>query len=95
MHLAAWNVLPLLHSLSPWSEAVLQRLQLPVDHLPAGAGALYEGWPRWSLAERRAKGLGRTVRNNMFPAPWWLRIYYGEGRRVLATGGPGWRTSAG
>src|SRR5215212_5942003 len=49
---AAWNVLPLLHSLSPWSEAVLERLKLPIGRLPGGAGAAYQGWPRFTLAEQ-------------------------------------------
>src|SRR5262245_4737153 len=50
---AAWNVLPLLHSLSPWSDAVLERLKFPIERLPNAAGAAYEGWPRYTLAEQR------------------------------------------
>jgi hypothetical protein len=73
---AAWNVLPLLHSLSPWSEAVLERLRLPIERLPAGAGAAYEGWPRFT----RRGGCGCVM---------------GRGHNAPATGGPGWRTSAG
>ena len=76
---AAWNVLPLLHSLSPWSEAVLERLGLPIEQLPAGASASYEGWPRFTLVEQRSKGLWRVLRDSFFPSPWWLRVHYGEG----------------
>jgi hypothetical protein len=76
---AAWNVLPLLHSLSPWSEAVLERLRLPVARLPAGAGAAYVGWPRLTLAEQRSKGLWQIGRDSFFPSPWWLRVQYGQG----------------
>jgi hypothetical protein len=75
----AWNVLPLLHSLSPWSARVLERLTLPVERLPADAGALYQGWPRFTLAEQQSKGLGGILRDSVFPSPWWLRAYYGEG----------------
>ena len=64
---AAWNVLLLLHSLSPWSEAVLERLKLPVERLPAGAGAAYQGWPRFRLAEQQSKALWRIVRDSLFP----------------------------
>ncbi|HEY3231544.1 MAG TPA: nucleotidyltransferase family protein [Roseiflexaceae bacterium] len=76
---AAWNVLPLLHSLSPWSDSVLERLRPPIARLPAGAGAAYQGWPRFTLAEQRSKGLWRIVRDSFFPSPWWLRVHYGEG----------------
>jgi hypothetical protein len=76
---AAWNVLPLLHSLSPWSETMLERLKLPVEHLPDGAGAAYEGWPRFTLAEQRSRGLWRILGDSLFPSPWWLRVHYGEG----------------
>ena len=76
---AAWNILPLLQSLSPWSDAVLERLKLPVTRLPGGAGASYRGWPRFTLAEQRSKGFGRVLRDSFFPSSWWLRVYYGEG----------------
>jgi hypothetical protein len=77
---AALRVLPLLHSLSPWSEVVLERLKLPVAQLPAGAGDSYQGWPRFPLAAQRAKGVGRILRDSFFPSPWWLRMHYGQGR---------------
>lgn len=76
---AAWNVLPLLHSLSPWSDRVLEQLRLPMAQLPGGAGTNYEGWPRFTLAEQRAKGFWRIARDSFFPSPWWLRVYYGQG----------------
>jgi hypothetical protein len=76
---AALRVLPLLHSLSPWSEVVLERLQLPVAHLPSGAGDSYQGWPRLPLVAQHAKGFGRILRDSFFPSPWWLRMHYGQG----------------
>lgn len=76
---ATWNVLPLLHSLSPWSAHVQKQLQLPVERLPGGSGTQYHGWPRFTLAEQRGKGLGGVLRDSVFPSPWWLRVYYGEG----------------
>jgi hypothetical protein len=76
---AALRILPLLHSLSPWSEHVLEHLALPVAYLPAGAGDSYQGWPRFPLAAQRAKGFGLILRDSFFPSPWWLRMYYGQG----------------
>jgi Uncharacterised nucleotidyltransferase len=76
---AAERILPLLHSLTPWSDAVLDRLKLPVAQLPTGAGANYQGWPRFPLVALRARGFGRLLRDSFFPSPWWLRIHYGQG----------------
>jgi hypothetical protein len=76
---AAYRILPLLHSLTPWSDAVLERLKLPVAHLPRGAGASYQGWPRFPLAAQRSKGVVRMLRDSCFPSPWWLRLRYGQG----------------
>jgi hypothetical protein len=71
--------LPLLHGLSPWSNVVLERLKLPVEQLPAGAGAAYQGWPRFTLAQQRGKGFWGLAGDSFFPSPWWLRVAYGEG----------------
>ena len=76
---AAYRVLPLLHGLTPWSDTILERLRLPVDRLPGGAGASYQGWPRFPLAGQRAKGARGILRDSFFPSPWWLRVSYGEG----------------
>ena len=58
---------------------MLERLKLPVEHLPGGAGACYEGWPCFTLAEQRSKGLWRILGDSLFPSPWWLRVRYGQG----------------
>jgi Uncharacterised nucleotidyltransferase len=76
---AAYRILPLLHSLTPWSDTTLERLKLPVARLPSGAGASYQGWPRFPLAAHRIKGFGRILRDSFFPSPWWLRLHYGQG----------------
>jgi hypothetical protein len=76
---AAYRILPLLHSLSPWSDATLERLKLPVARLPSSARASYQGWPRYPLAQQRAKGIKGILRDSIFPSPWWLRLYYGHG----------------
>ena len=76
---AVYRILPLLHSLSPWSDAIIERLKLPVARLPIHAGAGYQGWPRYSLAQQRTKGLLGILHDSIFPSPWWLRLYYGQG----------------
>jgi len=76
---AAYNILPLLHSLSPWSEAVLERLKLPIGRLPSGAGAGYAGWPRFTFTQQPAKRAQQILRDSLFPSPWWLRMHYGQG----------------
>ncbi len=77
-----WNILPLFHSLTPWSERVQERLQLELDPVPQGAGELFQGWPVSSLAVQRAsKGWFGTLRDTFWPSAWWLRLYYGlDGR---------------
>jgi hypothetical protein len=76
---AAYRILPLLHRLSPWSDAIIERLQLPVARLPRIAGLGYQGWPRYTLAQQRSKGLQGILHDSVFPSPWWLRLYYGQG----------------
>jgi hypothetical protein len=76
---AVYRILPLLHSLSPWSDAIIERLKLPIARLPTHAGASYQGWPRYSLAQQRTKGLLGILHDSIFPSPWWLRLYYGQG----------------
>ena len=76
---AAYRILPLLHRLSPWSDAILERLRLPVAHLPRITSLGYQGWPRYTLAQQRTKGLLGILHDSIFPSPWWLRLYYGQG----------------
>jgi hypothetical protein len=72
---AAWNVLPLLHKFSPWSDTVLERLQLPVQRLP---GARAGGWPRLALVRHRLKQLPWLMHDLFFPSQSWLRLHYRE-----------------
>ena len=79
------NVLPAFHTLTPWSEKVLDRLDIPIDPPLKGSGQSFQGWPRSSLAEQRRKGIGRFLVDTFWPPEWWLQLYYGVGR-----GSPGW-----
>jgi hypothetical protein len=75
----AFNALPMLHHLTPWSEVVRERLAMDVPHTPAGVGQPFEGWPRFSLAAQKKKGLWGTLRDTFWPPEWWLRVRYGVG----------------
>jgi len=72
-----FNALPMFHFLTPWSEAVLDRLQLPVARVPGGVGEVYEGYPRQWFREHVRRGLRRSLRETFWPSEWWVRMYYG------------------
>lgn len=76
---AVLRILPLLHSVSPWSDTVRERLKLPVARLPGATRASYEGWPRHTLAQLRPAGTAHALRISGFPDAWWLRTRYGFG----------------
>jgi hypothetical protein len=75
---AVYRILPLLHGLAPWSDGLVERLHLRGGRLPENAGTGYEGWPRYTLAQQRAKGIPGILRDSVFPSPWWLRMRYGQ-----------------
>ncbi|MBN1933886.1 MAG: nucleotidyltransferase family protein [Anaerolineae bacterium] len=78
----AFNALPMLHHLTPWSERVLERLAMDVRRVPADVGQTFAGWPRFSLAAQKDKGLAGTLRDTFCPPEWWLRVRYGVGGPV-------------
>jgi hypothetical protein len=75
-----WNILPLLHPLTPWSEAVLSKLRLEVSKAPQGVGEDYRGWPR----RRDALNRRQLLQDTFSPSEWWLRLFYG------VSGGGSW-----
>jgi len=75
----AFNALPMLHHLTPWSDGVLERLSLDVPRVPGGTGQVFQGWPRFSLAAQREKGYWGILRDSFYPPEWWLRMHYGVG----------------
>ncbi len=84
---ALMRVLPMLHTLTPWSPAVIERLQLPVAHVPAANTGQFTGWPYATVAEQWPKGVRQIIGDTFFPSAWWLRMHYGEGPSRLG----GWR----
>jgi hypothetical protein len=80
-HPSVFGVLALLHFLTPLSDEVRQRSGLAIGAAPGDVGVEFEGWPRRSLAECRARGMRRAWADTFVPGEWWLRLYYGLGAR--------------
>jgi len=78
-----WNVLPVFHFLTPWSDNVLGRLNIEIDPPPKGIGQTFQGWPQSSLALQRQKGLREFLADTFWPSEWWLQLYYGVSRPSL------------
>ncbi|WLE99253.1 MAG: nucleotidyltransferase family protein [Candidatus Electrothrix communis] len=76
-----WNILPLLHCLTPWSNALLQEIKLPVQAAPNKAGEYFHGWPCAKVAAQRQQGKNNwdIVRDAFFPSEWWVCLHYGAG----------------
>ncbi|MDU9049220.1 MAG: nucleotidyltransferase family protein [Candidatus Electrothrix sp. Rat3] len=68
--------LPQFHHLSPWNEAVQERLEFGTERRPSGVGKSFTGWPRRKLAKQKGRGIGPILRDTFLPPDWWLRIYY-------------------
>lgn len=71
------DALPMLHHLTPWSEAVIDRLALDVARVPDGVGHVYGGYPRQVWGEHVRRGLRRSLRETFWPPEWWVRLHYG------------------
>jgi len=84
-HPQVWFVLPAFHALTPWSDKVLNTLNMDIEPTPKGAGQTFQGWPRSSLAVQRKKGVRRFLGDTFWPSEWWMQLYYGLNRRS-----PGW-----
>jgi len=80
-HSGVFSALALLHFLAPLSDDVRRRSGLAIGAAPRGVGVEFDGWPRRSLAECRARGTRRAWADTFLPGEWWLRLYYGLGTR--------------
>ena len=81
------STLGLLEHLRPLAASAREFIPIKAARrTPAGIGADFEGWPRYSWAQQRHKGLVRTLRDTWLPPEWWLRLHYG-----LDTEEPLWR----
>jgi hypothetical protein len=79
--LSTYNILPLLHFLTPWPEDALNRMPFEIPVEPKGVGQDYTGWPRRRLAGRRRESVQAILKDTFAPPEWWLRLFYGVGDR--------------
>ncbi len=79
-----WNILPAFHFLTPWSQRVLNKLNMEIDPPPKGTGQTFQGWPQSSLAAQHKKGTRQFLGDTFWPSEWWLQLYYGLNRRSLS-----------
>jgi hypothetical protein len=73
------NTLSLLHTMLPFTQAVLRRVSLRFGTMPRGIGQDFCGWPHASLDAQRDKGWRGILGDTFWPSEWWLRLHYGLG----------------
>jgi hypothetical protein len=74
-----YQILPLLHFLTPWSQPVLEKLDFEISRAPRDIGLDYQGWPRHRLRRRGRQAAWEVLKQTIAPPEWWQRIYYGAG----------------
>lgn len=77
VHPAIRNALALPPWLPPRIEESLGAVAFSHRRSPHGIGQEFQGWPRYSMAAQREKGIWGTFQDTFFPSVWWLRFYYG------------------
>jgi hypothetical protein len=77
----AYQILPLIHFLTPWSQPILDKLHWDVFRSPKFVGLDYQGWPRRRLRRSRQFIDWATLKQTIAPPEWWQRFYYGAGSR--------------
>jgi hypothetical protein len=73
------RTLSLFHFLTPLSETLLNTASIELGAAPDSIGADFVGWPRFSIAQQRHKGMLAIIRDTCWPSEWWLRLHYGLG----------------
>ena len=81
------TVLAALHSLTPWSADVVDRLALPLRAHTDRPGVPYRGWPQRRLRTVAWREVPGLVRDTLWPSGWWVQVHYGR-----AHGSGYWRT---
>ena len=74
-----YQILPILHFLTPWSQPVLDKLHFETIRTPQQIGLDYQGWPRHRLMGRGHLVDWEVSRQTIAPPEWWQRLYYGAG----------------
>lgn len=77
-----YNILPLFHYLTPWKDNVLEKIPELEQTPPSGVGATFNGWPRKKFIRKEGTTVWSLIRQTLFPAQWWLMMYYGSTGRL-------------
>lgn len=80
-----FRALPLFHYITPWNDTVLTRIPFNKRVAPSGVGESFKGWPRVQLTQQRNIGAVEILRHTLFPAQWWLMLYYSTGDGLLSS----------
>lgn len=72
------TILSRLHFVTPWSDKILNGLDLDIKRTPSNPGIPYSGWPLLKLKDVPATQLPLLVRETLYPPQWWAQIYYGQ-----------------
>ncbi len=74
---AVQRVLSAFHCLTPWTDSVVQHLNLNLATAPDQPGMGYHGWPRRRPQAGNFMELPGLIRDTFIPSQWWMQIYYG------------------
>jgi hypothetical protein len=85
---AVLRMLPVLQTVAPLQDVVIARLGLPATRASALDRPVrpFGGWPPIQVRGQTVVGLGRLVRDVLFPPSWWVRVAYGRGASRLDYG---------
>jgi hypothetical protein len=73
------GTLSLLGLYLPLPATLESRLPVPGNGMPEGVGRGYLGWPGTTFASCSGRERRKLLSETLFPAEWWLRLYYGLG----------------
>lgn len=74
---AVREILSSLHCLTPWTERVVQKLELDITAVPDKPGEPYRGWPFRRLQATEYREMVGLIKDTLMPSQWWTQVYYG------------------
>jgi hypothetical protein len=77
-----YQILPLLHFLTPWSQPILEKLHCETHKSPQQVGLDYQGWPRHRIVAFAQPARWEVIKQTLAPPEWWQRLYYGAGEPI-------------
>lgn len=70
------HALPLFHHITPWSNALLQKVPFLIQTRPRHVAKPYSGWPRCTFVKEKPASRLKILKETLFPGQWWLMLYY-------------------